>query len=49
MIEWRMLQQKGQVSWEESEKSKVGISTTILAVHTFLVRFFNWYIQTYRE
>ena len=37
------------MSQECSYSTRVGISTNILAVHNFLVKFFNFYIQKYRD
>jgi len=33
----------------DTYNTKVGINTSILAVHTFLVNFFNFYIQRYQD
>jgi len=33
----------------DTYNTKVGISTSILAIHTFLVKFFNFYIQKYQD
>lgn len=49
MIEIRVIEQKGQLKPIDNYSNKVGISTSILATHNFLVRFFNFYIQKYRD
>jgi hypothetical protein len=33
----------------DNYNTKVGISTSILAIHSFLVNFFNFYIQRYQD
>jgi DNA primase large subunit len=45
----RIAVQKGQIKSAETSAVKLGINTSILGVHNFLVRFFNFYIQKYRE
>ena len=43
------MHQKGNYKQTDSSHSKVGISTSILSIHTFLVKFFNHYIEHNRE
>jgi len=48
-IEFRVAFQKGIIKPLNTYNSKVGISTSILAIHTFLINFFNFYIQKYQD
>lgn len=49
MIEFRSAFQKGHIKPLDTFNLKVGISTSIMSIHSFLVNFFNFYIQNYRE
>lgn len=48
-IDFRTAFQKGMIKPLDTNNTKVGISTSILSIHSFLVKFFNFYIQRYQD
>ena len=44
-----MMEQKGHRKQVNQLHHKVGINTNILSIHTFLVKFFNYYIQNNKD
>ena len=45
----RIMQQKGHMRLPDSYHSRVAISTNIVSIHSFLIKFFNFYIQHHRD